>query len=400
MVEENFEVETVTHRPDLIFFTWKDLGGTYKVYRNGQLLYEGTVPEFGDGSFKHAKMYSYSIERVVNEEVVDVIALQTSAFAEQQNVENPLQFLVLTTIVAKTQIALSWEGIEDVEAYDIYRNGVYVQTVRETQYIDRNFSLNESYTYKIHSKRPLGKSKERLSGSKSVMSMIFGKLGKRNATGEPAVEQFSVTKSIAKPKKLLTPVLDREKSRSVDSWKFRYSTFLEEAFIQNPNILSKYSYFQGDGRKFDLDGRTYRTRVDLALAYDEPGMPLTFTKAVGKTTAYNRLKRVRKVGVASGEGIQLERSDHQKGEAGFLLVHSVGNPIVSAPAIDYEVRAVLRKDGTYDLTGYHDQAPHHEIYLQRGENGEWFPLHLAESKGLAWLSPIVAWQYWRFSNFG
>ena len=48
----------------------------------------------------------------MNDEVVDVIALQTSAFAEQRNVENPLQFLVMTTIVAKTQIALSWEEIK------------------------------------------------------------------------------------------------------------------------------------------------------------------------------------------------------------------------------------------------------------------------------------------------
>lgn len=400
MGQEKFEVKMVTHRPDLIYFNWRDLGGTYKVYRNGQLLYEGTVPEFGDGSFQHAQMYSYSIERIVDEKVVDVIALQTTAFAEQRNVKNPLQSLVMTTIVAKTQIALSWEGIEDVEEYAIFRDGVHVKTIRETQYIDRDFSLEESYTYKIHSKRPLRKSKDRLGGSKSVLAVIFGKLRRRNAFGEPAIEQFSVTKAIAKPSKLLTPVLDREKKRSIDRWRFRYTTFLKEAFIQNPNILSKYRYFQGDGREFEVDGRTYRTRVDLNLAYDEPGMPLTFTRTVGKTTAYDRLKRIRKVGVASGEEVRLKRSDHKKGEAGFQLIHSVGNPLVSAPAIDYEVRAVMRKDGTYDLTGYHDQAPNHEIYLQRGEDGGWFPLHLAESKGLAWLSPIVAWQYWRFSNFG
>ena len=93
------------------------------MYRDGILLYEGTVPEFGDGDFKHAKMYNYAIERIEDGNVVDVIALQTSAFAEQRNIENPLQFLVMTTIVAKTQIALSWEEIEDVDAYEIYRNG-------------------------------------------------------------------------------------------------------------------------------------------------------------------------------------------------------------------------------------------------------------------------------------
>ena len=66
----------------------------------------------------------------------------------------------MTTIVAKTQIALSWEEIEDVDTYEIYRNGVYIQTVKRNQYIDRDFSLDETYTYTIHSKRPLAKSEE------------------------------------------------------------------------------------------------------------------------------------------------------------------------------------------------------------------------------------------------
>ena len=112
------------HKADLIYFTWNDVGGIYKVYRDGHHLYEGTVAEFSDGDFKHAKLYNYVIERVEDGNVVDVIALQTSAFAEQKNKESPLQSLVMTTIVAKTQIALSWEEIKDVDEYDVYRNGM------------------------------------------------------------------------------------------------------------------------------------------------------------------------------------------------------------------------------------------------------------------------------------
>ena len=75
----------------------------------------------------------------------------------------------------------------------------------------------------------------------------------------------------------------------------------------------------------------------------------------------------RKAALLESEGIVLERSDHKNGEAGFLLTHAVQNPLVNAPDVDYEVRAVLRRDGLFDMTGYHDQAPHHEIYLIRGE---------------------------------
>ena len=49
----------------------------------------------------------------------------------------------MTTIVAKTQIALSWEEIKDVDEYDVYRNGLHMTKVVDNYYIDRDFSLDE-----------------------------------------------------------------------------------------------------------------------------------------------------------------------------------------------------------------------------------------------------------------
>lgn len=399
MGKKNFEVQTVMHRHDVIEFTWTDLGGDYQVYRDAELLYEGTVAAFRDGNFKHAKMYHYSIERIVNEEVVEVIALQTSAFAEQRNIKNPLQFLVMTTIVAKTQIALSWEEIKDVTTYDIYRNGVFLDKVQTNQYIDRHFSLDESYTYEIRSKRPLAKSEERLSKGKSVAATILGFVHRASSKNEPEIERFTVLKFIPNPQRLLKPVLKRRREGNVDKWCFRYTTFLKEALVKNPNPLSKYPFFQGDGRDFHPEGVRYRTRVDVTLNYGEQASPMSCERKVGETVAYNRFGRIQKKDVAPSDGIVLERSDHKKGETGFLLTHTVKNPLVSAPSIDYEVRAVLRRDGLFDMTGYHDQAPHHEIYLMRGEGNDWMPIHLADSKGLAWMSEVVGCHYWRFSNF-
>lgn len=397
--EKLFEVQTVTHHHDLIEFTWTDIGGDYHVYRNGQHLYEGTVAEFGDGDFKHAKMYNYSIERVVHGEVVDVIALQTSAFAEQRNVKNPLQFLVMTTIVAKTQIALSWEEIKDVGTYRIYRNGVYMKTVKGNRFIDRNFSLDETYTYRVYSKRALSKSDERMSRSKSVVATMFGWLTPAARKRKPAFENFTVTKLVAQPRGLLTPVMEKKSRSNVDQWKFRYATFLREAAIKNPNPLSRNHMFRGDGRGFDAEGETFRTCVNVELDYSEKQSPMKFRKEIGHTIAFNHFGQVRKRGTASSEGIVLKRSDHNRDEAGFLLTHGVGNPLVKAPEIDYEVRTVFRRDGTFDMTGYHDQAPYHEIYIVRGGAGEWLTIHRAESQGLAWMSGIIGWQYWRCSNF-
>lgn len=394
-----FEIQTVTHEADIIHFTWTDSGGSYHVYRDGVSLYEGTVPEFGDGDFTHAKVYHYAIERVVNDEVVEVIALQTTAFAEERNVENPLQSLVMTTIVAKSQIALSWEKVKDVNEYDVYRNGTLMKTVKENRFIDRDFSLDLPYIYTISSRRPLAKSEEVLSKSKSTVAKVFGNLNPASTEEAAEVEKFTVHKWIPNPRKLLVPVCACGERDDVDQWHFRYTTFLKDYMVKNPNILSRNHYFKGDARSFDADSDRYRTRVDAVLDYAKDGSPLTFKKDVGQTVAYNYLKKVRGTDVASSEGIVLKRADHSEGESGFYLTHAVGNPLVTAPEINYEVNAVFRRDGAIDMTGFHDQAPHHEIYIRRGDGDAWMPVHLAESEGLAWMSMITAWHYWRFSNF-
>ncbi|MFS0576047.1 DUF3238 domain-containing protein [Sporosarcina sp. 179-K 3D1 HS] len=392
-----FEIKTVLHEADLISFTWNDVGGLYRVYKDGTHLYEGTVAEFSDGDFTHAKLYTYTIERLENGEVVDVIVLQTSAFAEEKNKENPLQSIVMTTIVAKTQIALSWEKIKDIEEYHILRNGVYVETVRRNRYIDRDISLDEPSTYSIHAERPLAQSEEQLNVSKSIVSQVFGSLNPFATKEEAEVEQFWITKEIDPPSQLLLPIQEKEPRNKVDRWKFRYTTFLADKWVTNPNVLSPNHYFKGDGRGFNPEGKGFRTRVDVGLAYDLDRSPLTFTKQVGESVAYNYLKRYRERAAASPDGITLKRLDHGEEESGFLLQHAGGNPLTTAPQIDYEVTAVMRRDGLFDIWGYHDQAPHHEVYLARGD-GKWEDIHLAESKGLAWMSRIVAWQYWRISN--
>ncbi|MBO0600907.1 DUF3238 domain-containing protein [Sporosarcina sp. E16_3] len=399
MKKKLFEIQTVLHKADLIYFTWNDVGGTYCVYKDGHHLYEGTVSEFSDGDFKHAKLYNYVIERVEAGVVVDIIVMQTSAFAEQKNKENPLQSLVMTTIVAKTQIALSWEEMKDVAEYDVYRNGTYMTTVANNRYIDRDFSLDEIYTYTIESKRPLVKSEERFNVFQSIVSTVFGMLNPVSSKVEATIEWFSVTKVIAKPVELLIPVQDRVRRPNVDRWGFRYMTFLKDDWVLNPNLLSRNRYFKGDDRGFDVNGAAYRTRVAVELAYDLERSPLTFTRDVGPSIAYDAFKRFRKQATASPDGIMLKRTNHGEDEAGFCLLHAVGNPLSTAPDINYEVRAVMRRDGTFDMTGYHDQAPHHEIYLMRGAGDDWKPIHQAESKGLAWMSEVIAWQYWRISNF-
>ena len=96
----------------------------------------------------------------------------------------------------------------------------------------------KSDTYTIESKRSLAKSEERFHVFQSIVSTIFGLLNPVSSKEEAALERFSVTKVIAKPKELLTPVQDRVRNPNVDRWGFRYMTFLQDEWLLNPNLLS------------------------------------------------------------------------------------------------------------------------------------------------------------------
>lgn len=390
-----FEVQSISHTKDVIRFTWGDAGGSYVVYRDHYLLYEGTNTSFQDEQFKRGQLHCYSIERIVNDVVVDVIRLQTSAYDEEKDTQNPLQFLVLTTIVSKSQTMLCWERIQGVDKYEIYKDDIFLKEIDTHFYIDKDIDLTEAATYRIQSKRPIAESRDRFNKLKAVVSKV---LEWPNSVGrQPTMETFNIVKHVHPSEELLRPTAERSNVQ-VTKWKFRYTTFIKEKVVQNPNVFSRSRMFKGDGRDFHPTGKGYRTRVDIGLNYAEARFPMVCTKHIGHTVAYNHFGRVRKVSVADGKGIVMKRKDYEIGQSGFLLTHDVENPLLPSPHLNYEVWAVLQRNGLFDVTGFHNQAPHHEVYLSANEEG-WQPIHLSESNGLIWLSDLTGWNYWRYSNF-
>lgn len=397
-MSQRFEITSVTHEAGRIAFEWDDAGGTYHVYKDGEHIYEGTSPDFQDTDLLEDTYYKYTIERHANDEVKDVIVMQTSAFSVEKNTDNPLQSLVITTIVAKTQVALSWERLKDTEMYTIYRNGKELAQVESNRYIDRDFPRDEPLTYAVYCERSIAKSEEAFNNARSFIAKAFGFLYPKTTEKKASVEGFTMMKSIGVPSKLLVPYAEYRASSSVDEWGFRYKTFLEDDILENPNVISPNRYFKGDNRKFDPESDAYRTCVDIELDYEDPVNPLTFTKEVGESVALGLDKKVRERQTASDEGITMKRLDPKKGETGFQLEHAVGNPLTTAPEINYEVQAVFKRNGIFNLTGFHDQSPNHEIYLRSGKGTDWIPVHQSRSEGLAYMSGVTAYQYWRFSN--
>ncbi|WP_281863694.1 DUF3238 domain-containing protein [Planomicrobium okeanokoites] len=394
------ELELLEQTDTSIFFIWSNTGGTCRLERDGKVIYKGTDNSFKDEGLTPGEMYIYSIERLdLDEKVIDRIKLQTGTENYLDDFINRLQQITVSTIVSDSKIAIAWGAIDGIANFDIYRDGEFITDTDKNQFTDFEADSKKAYTYWVHGKRPLEKSEENMKHRKSLLATVFGMVNVRSSQEQAAMEEFWIIKRVANREQLLAEQPTQKDYIQQPEWQLRYLTFIGEEIMPNPNLMSLNRFFKGDGRSFDPESPEYRTRVDLSVRFTEDRALVDCSKDVGTTIAYNWRKKFRKADVASAAGIELKevKEDHHK--IAIDLKHSVGNPLVASPDIDYQLTANFYRNGVYDIIGIHDQAPNHEVYLKSGRNAEWGQIHEAEDKGLSWMAGPIASQYWRISNF-
>ncbi|CEG24265.1 Exoglucanase B precursor [Planococcus massiliensis] len=396
----HLEIDLLKQTDTSIYFEWTDTGDACKVKRDATVIYEGTGYSFTDENLKAGEMYTYTIDRLDHSgHTTERIKMQTSTENHSEDIVNLLQQRAFTTIITPSKIALAWGGIDGVEEYEVYRDGELIDTTQKRQYTDRDIEKDQAYTYWIRAKRPLERSETDFSEEKSFLANIFGFFNIKSSQDKAAMEEFWVTKKLASIDQLLGDPPKTDVSDQNRTWDFRYTTFLPDDLLQNPNMLSPNRYFGGDDRGFDAEAKDYRTQVNFTLELRDEESRIEFKKDVGVSIAYDWRKKFRKADVASSKDVQVEKVKEDDRNVNISLTHSVGNPLTTSPNIDYNVSATFYRNGQYDIVGLHDQAPNHEVYLKNDKMNDWFQIHEAESKGLAWMSRSIASQYWRISNF-
>jgi hypothetical protein len=375
---------------------WKGRNRPYRVFRGKELIYEGMEPKLVDQNLVPDTLYTYCIETLDEHgNVNDRMRIQTTTSVDFKERDNILEDLLITTIVAHGQVSFEWEPIEGVSEYTISRNGLKLETVTSCAFTDKGINDDEVYTYSIRAKRPLQRSDQMKWEIKSVVANAVGTIKKDSSTEMAADEEFTITKRVGPLKELLrSPQESKTKS---GNWQLRYTTFLKEEWIKNPNAASEDQVFKGDHRTFDPDSSEYRTRGDIFI--DTDNLSALLSKATGKTEAFTKEHEKLESASASDEGIQLEKVLTDDDRVKVHLNHSVSNPLVVSPAIDYHVCGTFYKDNEFDLVGIHDQAPEHEIYLKEPGTEDWLVIHQAHSKGLEMMADPMANHYWRYSTF-
>ena len=374
----------VSQKPDRISLTWSE-AGPVRILKDGKEVYNGQNTTFTDTGLQPGTVYSYLIKG----ENTLKIQTATAVEREEKNDDIPLQELIVTTVVQEGKTAIAWEPIRGVEEYAIYRNDEYAGTVTEPGFHDTNVDMQESYVYAIKGVRPLEPGDEEAAEQPSPIAKVIDLLKVKKNENDMLVETFLLFKDIGRPADVL-----KEQAKPVErDYVLRYTTFLEEAWVENPNVLSKMRFFSGDGRTFDPDSDKYRTRAEVTIKHGN----VTLARDVGASEGYTVDKELVERDRSSDEGIVVKSVQTDEEKLSFLLDHSVGNPLMPSPDIVYEVYAAFHKNGLVDISGEHDEAPHHEIYLKSG-SGSWKPLHRSESRGLERLAPPTANRFWRYSN--
>jgi hypothetical protein len=394
------EIELLHQTDTIIEFKWTQTGHACTVQRDAKIIYTGKGNSFQDTGLAPGELYTYTIEQLdASGNALERIKMRTATENRSEDCNNLLERAAITAIVSTSKISLAWSPIEGLKEFEIYRDGELIGTVEKSQFSDYSASKEIGHTYQVSAKRPLEKSESTFSEEKSLAARVFGAFNIKSSQEEAAMEKFGIKFELTSADYLLSgsPTTDVEDQNP--KWDFRYSTFLPDDYLLNPNLLSFNRYFSGDDRRFEADSSHYRTQVNFNVDLKDTEAALEFNKDVGVSIAYDWRKKFRKADVASAEDVYLEKAEDDDRNVRVHLHHSVGNPLTPSPNIDYDVAARFYRDGHYDITGMHDQAPNHEVYLRKGGEAVWQPIHQTESKGLAWMSDTIASQYWRIIKF-
>ncbi|RHB48800.1 DUF3238 domain-containing protein [Exiguobacterium sp. AM39-5BH] len=361
-----------------IELTWS-LEGEVAIVRNGRDVYRGTEHHYVDLETKVGEQVAYHLTFESGEEA--------KVYTAAVNPEDEVYWNrhMTAAVVTEAGTYLHWDPISDVETYTIYRQGRRVAEVSGAGYIDET-PLTEPTFYEVRALRPMKRTGK--PGSHLIdfvgkaMTLVKEQTLATRRDSELYVMYFMVNPSAPEIKE-------------VDDIHLRVQPFIKQPILKNPNLFSPHTYFEGDGRSYNVYSEDYRTRTEVLVEQlnDEP--LVSIKKDANVTRGYTKNHKVTGEDVASVDKVYLKDVTIEPGEVAYRLQHSVGNPLVVAPDIKYTIVAHLKNRATFKLSGEHTQAPHHEIYMRIGD-APWITIHRADSLGVSFMAKPFPYCHWTY----
>ncbi|MED1722600.1 hypothetical protein [Brevibacillus parabrevis] len=386
---ENLEIKPIISSESQIKLDWNEVGESYQVFSNGNLIYEGENSSFKHDNLVDSMPYYYVIKALDAEgKVIDQVNVKTMTRPKEKNEllsglskstlekvkQNPLTDLQVDTITNNKMVVIDWPDIDGVENYKVYRDEKFLQETTDSRVVDEEVKAGEQYTYKIVGARPMSDALKRDKIQEMKNSGI-------DAASMNKQDDFYQTMTIIREVDLSEEQFIAEPVPAPKKWQLRYRTFIPENFVPNPWPDSTYTYFGGDGsdRGFDAEDRRYRThtevRVCIFCSSNGTGATVGVTNIdVHPTKGYDANHNLVNTATASDKNIKFKYEpivDQKNGKVEFIFEHAAPNGLVPGPDIDYYYRGKFWGAGGYTIDGGNDLAPSHEFFIIQPGNNQW-----------------------------
>ncbi|MBN8209857.1 hypothetical protein JI666_13960 [Bacillus sp. NTK071] len=402
---EQLEIEIDSDGSSIIL-DWNSVGVSYEIYQKGAkvdtFLWSGTVSNFTTSKLDPQKPYSFKlVAKNKDGKVIDFLQINTSLnyidnTSEKIASKQAINESYIQSIVSKDEIVLDWTKIpNDNTTYEVYRNGEFIKEVNGFKYIDSNINNEETYRYeikgkvKIHPDELKNKISElkKAQNSSKLSEDIIRKLeyDEYSLVHNVLSLKTDLQKNVNTFKKISSKSLSLSSSQSqsasssyqyVPSYALTHYTWIKDSKVDLPLWPIYYAY-GGDGRNTPyLFQDDYRTKV-VSTAKFYGGSNISYSMPVTKAgTSYGyRIGGGIDVDHASMSDVYPHSINKYSDKISFDTHHSVSNPMQKfvirgqvetkavSPPIDYDYRSSLYKDGSYSISGSHDNTPSHAIYI-------------------------------------
>ncbi|MCM3005749.1 hypothetical protein [Priestia koreensis] len=400
--DENLKVK-VQSTPSSITLDWNDLGVNYQLYDNNQKLWEGNDSEYIHTNLPDNDQHSYYL-RAFNQDgdTVDELSIRTftkkakntkvKTITSLPSDEEKLSNITVASSVNDQELTIEWDqNIPDDDGdIEIFKNGVNIGTTTKNTFIDKDIEQDTDYLYEFVGKKRISEEK---------IQDILNDYKKRNVTITPAEEDdlfyntFNLTRNVST--KIEHPTIAT--AAVVTDFTLRYTTFIPMKYASNPWPLwplipyNGPTYFNGNDRGFDKNSTRFKTRMDVKISFPNNigTASLTSTnKHVEKSILYDQNYKIISERNASSAGMNIRDVTSGTGKVSFNAYHDIGLPYFDSitPDITYAFNATIYPNGGYIITGSHDKAPSHEIYLTNNSNIIRV-VHQREHVGFLYLAP-------------
>jgi hypothetical protein len=429
-------VVDVEQNKSVVNFHINEQADYYKVFQNGEILYQGVSPNFSDslenefekykvGIYKDNKLEEVVNLKVDNEEGSQDKVNKSLMIKEKDNLKEDIMSKkvdgnTLEAIITDEEVLLTWDALPDNDGkYEIFRDGEKIGQTKKLTFTDKKVKSGERYVYSVVGEtevnakqkeainKQLGDERLKKASKKELQEMytVRGTLTSIVNTPSNTEEYLTKKETLLKGKK----TEDKGNEFGIASfpgtseWRnyiFRYTTFIPQESVEDPMPFNG-TYLHGDDRSFDYFSNDYRTRVDVNafLTWND----FTYDRYVGESLRCEdrACTDIIERDTAPKSGIEVIEDYSSSSKMQWRVKHDVGIPFGSIyPNINYYYEATLTSSPSLSISGAHDKAPSHEFYMATYASDDMVPLHLFSVDSewdFAYLAPGTPQEYFSVS---